>query len=69
MPTSRRTRAREVAMQMLYQADLNPDAKADTIRSMIAEEMREPGLQEFADRKSTRLNSSHVSESRMPSSA
>ena len=26
-----------------------------------------PGI--FADRKSTRLNSSHVSESRMPSSA
>ena len=27
------------------------------------------GAQRFADRKSTRLNSSHVSESRMPSSA
>ena len=26
-------------------------------------------LQEFADRKSTRLNSSHANESRMPSSA
>ena len=26
-------------------------------------------LKEFQDRKSTRLNSSHVSESRMPSSA
>ncbi|MFM9963734.1 MAG: transcription antitermination factor NusB [Planctomycetaceae bacterium] len=48
MSTSRRSRARELAMQMLYQADLNPDAKADTIRSMIAEELREPGLQEFA---------------------
>jgi N utilization substance protein B len=35
-------------MQMLYQADLNPDAKAESIRSMIAEELREPGLQEFA---------------------
>lgn len=48
MSTSRRSRARELAMQMLYQADLNPDATADTIRSMIAEELREPGLQEFA---------------------
>ncbi len=48
MSTSRRTRARELAMQMLYQTDLNPDATADTIRSMIAEELREPGLQEFA---------------------
>ena len=27
------------------------------------------GICEFKDRKSTRLNSSHVSESRMPSSA
>ena len=48
MSTSRRTRAREVAMQMLYQRDLNPDASADVIRSMIAEELREPHLQEFA---------------------
>ena len=29
----------------------------------------EPALVKIADRKSTRLNSSHVSESRMPSSA
>ena len=28
-----------------------------------------PGLNVYSDRKSTRLNSSHVSESRMPSSA
>ena len=48
MPTSRRTRAREVAMQMLYQRDLNPDVSADTVRSMIAEEVREPVLQQFA---------------------
>ena len=31
--------------------------------------MEEQGLIERRDRKSTRLNSSHVSESRMPSSA
>ena len=48
MSTSRRTRAREVAMQMLYQRDLNPDVSADTVRSMIAEEVREPVLQQFA---------------------
>ena len=48
MSTSRRTRAREVAMQMLYQRDLNPDVSADTVRGMIAEELREPHLQEFA---------------------
>ena len=48
MSTSRRTRAREVAMQMLYQRDLNPDASIDLVHSMIAEELREPPLQEFA---------------------
>ncbi len=35
-------------MQMLYQRDLNPDASADSVRSMIAEELREAPLQEFA---------------------
>jgi transcription antitermination protein NusB len=48
MSTSRRTRARELAMQMLYQRDLNPDVSADTVRSMIAEEVREAALQQFA---------------------
>jgi N utilization substance protein B len=48
MSTSRRTRAREVAMQMLYQRDLNPDASVDLVRSMIAEEINERPLQEFA---------------------
>jgi transcription antitermination protein NusB len=48
MSTSRRTRARELAMQMLYQRDLNPDVSADTVRSMIAEEVREVALQQFA---------------------
>ncbi len=47
MTTSRRTRAREVAMQMLYQRDLNPDASIEVIRSMIAEELHERPLQEF----------------------
>ena len=48
MSTSRRTRAREVAMQMLYQKDLNADASVDLIRNMIAEELNERPLQEFA---------------------
>ena len=36
---------------------------------LIAEPLRNLGKYTFSDRKSTRLNSSHVSESRMPSSA
>ena len=35
----------------------------------IQEKLRKAGVQCYVDRKSTRLNSSHVSESRMPSSA
>ena len=35
----------------------------------ITMEMKYPSLDQFIDWKSTRLNSSHVSESRMPSSA
>jgi hypothetical protein len=45
-------------------ADLADDAKKIGV---TAEELQ--GLQHAADRKSTRLNSSHNSESRMPSSA
>ena len=51
----------------------------DTIRETVCEAMEMEGFQVTAatngqsawdlDRKSTRLNSSHVSESRMPSSA
>lgn len=35
-------------MQMLYQKDLNPDASVDLIRSMIADELKDRSLQEFA---------------------
>lgn len=48
MTNSRRTHAREVAMQMLYQKDLNPDASVDLTRNMIAEELKDRGLQDFA---------------------
>ena len=41
-----------------------------TIQSLVeAQEERRRGLQHKPDRKSTRLNSSHVKRSRMPSSA
>src|ERR1051325_8984868 len=39
------------------------------VRQLTPEELRERGIQVDSDRKSTRLNSSHRTESRMPSSA
>lgn len=45
---ARRSKARELALQMLYQKDLNPDVGADTVRDMIAEEVPEESLRAFA---------------------
>ncbi|MEX0702581.1 MAG: transcription antitermination factor NusB [Planctomycetales bacterium] len=36
---ARRSKAREVALQMLYQRDLNPEVAAATVREMIADEL------------------------------
>lgn len=45
---SKRSKARQVALQMLYQADLNPDADGRLVREMIADRLSDPVLQEFA---------------------
>ena len=45
---ARRTKARQVAIQMLYQVDLNPDIDAEALREMIAERLQETSLREFA---------------------
>ena len=45
---ARRTKAREIALQMLYQLDLNPDVKGPTVRLMIAEQIPEEDLRTFA---------------------
>jgi N utilization substance protein B len=45
---ARRTKAREVALQMLYQVDLNPDADGRTVKSMIEELLEEEDLRELA---------------------
>lgn len=44
---ARRTKAREVALQMLYQLDLNPDVRGPTVRLMIAEQIPEEELRTF----------------------
>ena len=45
---SRRSRAREMALQMLYQQDLNPDVPADTVRELIVERLNDEELSRFA---------------------
>jgi N utilization substance protein B len=45
---TRRTKAREVVLQMLYQTDLNPDVAAPTVREMIREQLTDQAVRDFA---------------------
>jgi transcription antitermination protein NusB len=45
---ARRSKAREIALQMLFQVDLNPDVDGRTVRAMIAERLPDHDLQLFA---------------------
>jgi transcription antitermination protein NusB len=45
---SRRSKAREVVLQMLFQVDLNPDVSSSTIRTQMQERLEEADLVEFA---------------------
>ena len=45
---SRRSQARETALQMLYQQDLNPDMQADTVLELIQERLPDESLSRFA---------------------
>jgi transcription antitermination protein NusB len=45
---TRRSKAREVVLQMLYQIDVNPDVGASAVREMIREQLADPDLQAFA---------------------
>ncbi len=45
---SKRSKAREMVVQMLYQQDLNPDVAADTVREMIQTELTDEALCRFA---------------------
>ena len=59
----RRVLAVPIRTQLIVVDDCSTDGTRDTLTTL----QRELGF--TLDRKSTRLNSSHVSESRMPSSA
>jgi N utilization substance protein B len=45
---SRRSKAREIVLQMLFQLDLNPDVELTTVRRMIEERLEDPDLTTFA---------------------
>jgi N utilization substance protein B len=45
---SRRSKAREVVLQMLFQVDLNPDVSSSTVRTMLQERLEDAEMVEFA---------------------
>jgi N utilization substance protein B len=45
---SRRSKAREVVLQMLFQVDLNPEVSSSTVREQMRERLEEADLIEFA---------------------
>jgi len=45
---ARRSKAREVVLQMLFQVDLNPDVDLPTVRGMIEERLEDTDLRVFA---------------------
>ncbi len=45
---ARRSKAREIALQMLYQNDLNADIDAHMVRAMVDEQLRDVELRDFA---------------------
>lgn len=45
---TRRSKAREVVLQMLYQIDVNPDVGGAAVREMIREELPDEDLRTFA---------------------
>ena len=59
-----RRRAREVAMQALYQLDVNRDFDVQTIRQFVSNRLRFPGLEEFCCSliEGVRTNASEIDE-------
>ncbi|HWL06872.1 MAG TPA: transcription antitermination factor NusB [Planctomicrobium sp.] len=45
---SKRSKARQVAVQMLYQVDLNPDVDGSSIRTMIADRLNDQPIRDFS---------------------
>lgn len=48
MVMTRRTRAREVALQLLYQRDVNPTLKRKVLEAFVRDRLRDEALRPFA---------------------
>ncbi|WP_145268504.1 transcription antitermination factor NusB [Tautonia plasticadhaerens] len=46
---TRRTRGREIALQVLYQLEQNPDIPPEEVRGFIHRRLRDPELRRYAD--------------------
>lgn len=46
---TRRTRGREIALQVLYQLEQNPDIPPEEVRAFIERRLRDPALRIYAD--------------------
>jgi N utilization substance protein B len=44
---TKRSRAREVALQLLFQRDLNPGVDRPTVERFVRDRLRDPGLEPF----------------------
>lgn len=45
---AKRSKARQVVVQMIYQVDLNPDVDGRMVKDMIADRLNDPALKDFA---------------------
>ena len=45
---AQRSKSRQIALQMLYRVDINPDTTADEVRQAIAEQLEKEALRDFA---------------------
>lgn len=46
---TRRTRGREIALQVLYQLEQNPEMEPDAIRAFLEGRLRDPSLRDYAE--------------------
>lgn len=67
---ARRSKAREMALQMLFQHDMNPDVGAKTVRLQIAEGLKDESLRKLAwDLYAGTMESRPVIDSRIEAAA
>lgn len=46
---TRRTRGREIALQVLYQLEQNPEMEPDAVRAFVEGRLRDPSMRDYAE--------------------